>query len=118
GEDFQELWNRIKARTTYRVTFDSDELIVAAAGSVRAMPEVEPRTVVVNTGRVEVRRGGVDTRSESVREEVAHYASFVLPDLLGHLQNATELTRSSLLEILKRSGRLGDVFVDAQTFLD
>ena len=25
--DFQELWSRIKPRTTYRVEFDTDELV-------------------------------------------------------------------------------------------
>lgn len=118
GSDFQELWSRIKARTTYRVEFDTDELIVAAAGAVRVMPRIERRTVMVSAGRVEVKRGGVDTQAQSVREEQARYGAFVLPDLLGHLQNATELTRSTLFEILCRSERMQDVFVDAQAFLD
>jgi type III restriction enzyme len=118
GADFQALWSRIKAKTTYRVAFDSDELIVAAAGAVRAMPKIEPRTVLIAAGRLDVGRGGVGTSAQSVRQEAAAFGGFVLPDLLGYLQNATELTRSTLLAILQKSGRLGDVFIDAQTFLD
>lgn len=91
---------------------------MAAAGAIRAMAKIEPRAVLVKGGRVDIKRGGVDTRAESVREEALQLGSFAIPDLLGHLQNATDLTRSTLLEILKRSGRLADVFVDAQTFLD
>lgn len=118
GEDFQALWARIKARTTYRVEFDSDKLIVAAAGAVRAMPRIERRSILVGTGRIDVKRGGVGATPQSAREEEAQFGAFVLPDLLGHLQNATELTRSTLLEILRRSERLDDVFIDAQAFLD
>lgn len=118
GADFQALWARIKARTTYRVEFDSDELIVAAAGAVRAMPRIEPRSILVQTGRVDVGRGGVAATPHSVREEKASFGAFVLPDVLGHLQNATELTRSTLREILVRSERLEDLFCDAQAFLD
>ncbi|MCC6784362.1 MAG: DEAD/DEAH box helicase family protein [Planctomycetes bacterium] len=118
GADFQALWQRIKARTTYRVEFDSDELIVAAAGAVRTMPKIERRTVLVKGGRLEVKKGGVETKAEFVREEATRFGITMLPDLLGYLQNATELTRSTLLAILRKSGRLADVFIDAQTFLD
>ena len=116
--EFQELWRRIKQKTTYRVEFDTDELIVAAAGAVRGMPKIEPRTIHVAAGRIDVKRGGTETTGLSVREEAPTYGAFAIPDLLGHLQNATELTRSTLLEILRKSERLNDVFVDAQTFLD
>lgn len=118
GPDFQALWSRIKAKTTYRVEFDSTELIVAAAGAVRVMPKIEPRNVLVRAGRIDVKRGGVEPSAQSVREESVPLGGYVLPDLLGYLQNTTELTRSTLLEILQKSGRLADVFVDAQTFLD
>ncbi|MCC7399294.1 MAG: DEAD/DEAH box helicase family protein [Planctomycetes bacterium] len=118
GADFQELWQRIKARTTYRVEFDSGHLIKSAAEAVQAMPKIQPRTVLVKSGRITVKPGGVEPTPEGVREEEVAYRNFVLPDLLGYLQNATELTRSTLLQILQASKRLEDVFIDAQTFLD
>ncbi len=118
GADFQELWRRIKARTTYRVEFSTDDLIVAAAGAVRTMPRIEPRMVRVTAGRIDVKRGGTEARAETVREPEAFLRSFALPDVLGYLQNATELTRSTVLDILVKSGRLEDLFIDAQAFLD
>jgi type III restriction enzyme len=41
-----------------------------------------------------------------------------LPDVLAYLQNETELTRSTLVRILKESGRLGELFNNPQHFLD
>ena len=41
-----------------------------------------------------------------------------LPDILAYLQNETELTRSTLVRILKESQRLADVFQNPQRFLD
>jgi type III restriction enzyme len=38
--------------------------------------------------------------------------------MLAYLQNETELTRSTLVRILKESGRLKDVFENPQRFLD
>jgi type III restriction enzyme len=118
GADFQELWARIKARTTYRVEFDSKDLIAKAAAAVRDLPKAEPRSILVDVGRIDVKRGGTETHAISTYEESPAFRRFTVRDLLGYLQNRTELTRSTLLAILKRSGRLDDVFVDAQRFLD
>ncbi|MFY9342289.1 MAG: DEAD/DEAH box helicase family protein [Planctomycetota bacterium] len=116
--EFQELWARIKAKTTYRVEFDSGELIARAAGAVQRMPRIDARSILVQAGRLDVMRGGVETTAQYAREERATYGRAALPDVLGYLQNHTELTRETLLAILEKSGRLDDVFVDAQTFLD
>ncbi len=116
--EFQELWQRIKTKTTYRVEFDTEDLILAAAAAVADSPRVEPRKIHVDAGRIDVKRGGTETHALSAREEAPAFRHFAIPDLLGYLQNRTELTRSTLLAILKRSGRLDDIFVDAQRFLD
>jgi type III restriction enzyme len=54
----------------------------------------------------------------SVAEEQPVYGLRALPDILAYLQNETELTRSTLVRILKESGRLADVFQNPQRFLD
>ena len=41
-----------------------------------------------------------------------------MPDVLAYLQNETELTRSTLVRILKESGRLGEFFNNPQRFMD
>ncbi|MBU4339347.1 MAG: DEAD/DEAH box helicase, partial [Euryarchaeota archaeon] len=43
---------------------------------------------------------------------------FKIPDVLFYIQERTELTRSTILEILKGSGRLGDMLINPQLFLD
>jgi restriction endonuclease len=40
-----------------------------------------------------------------------------LPDILAFLQKETELTRHTLAEILKRSGRLGEFKINPQAFM-
>jgi type III restriction enzyme len=54
----------------------------------------------------------------SVAEEQVEYGSRPIPDLLAYLQNETELTHSTLVRILKASGRLGELFNNPQRFLD
>ena len=48
--EFQELWNRIKPRTTYRVEFDTDELVTLAVGALRKMPKIEEVEVQLHNG--------------------------------------------------------------------
>lgn len=82
------------------------------------MEKVEPPKIKVTAGRVEVRKGGVVAEAVSTAEEKATDMRPALPDVLAYLQNETELTRSTLVRILKGSARLGDFLVNPQRFMD
>jgi len=41
-----------------------------------------------------------------------------MPDMLGYIQSKTELTRSTILEIIKQSGRISEVLINPQLFMD
>ena len=116
--DFEALWNRIKPKTNYRVEFDTDTLVSRAIAALKRMERVEPPKIRVAAGRVEVRKGGVATEALSAAEEQVTNGRHGIPDILAYLQNETELTRSTLVRILKASGRLGDLFVNPQRFMD
>jgi type III restriction enzyme len=116
--EFQALWNRIKPKTTYRVEFATADLVHNAVAALKRMePIIAPR-VRLQTSQLAVGRGGITTTTVGTAEERVSYASQPLPDLLAYLQNATELTRSTLVRILTESGRLGDFFINPQRFLD
>ena len=116
--EFQALWQRIKAKTTYRVEFSTDELIRVAVHALKQMQPILPPIITVSTGQMEVVRGGVVAIPTSVAEEKPFYGYQLLPDLLAYLQNETELTRSTLVRILIESGRLNEFFYDPQRFMD
>lgn len=116
--EFQALWDRIKPKTTYRVEFETDVLVSRAVDAIRQMEKIEPPKIRVSAGQVQVEKGGVHTRAMSVAEERPAYGFRALPDILAYLQNETELTRLTLVRILKDSDRLGDVFENPQRFLD
>ena len=114
-----QLWGplQIKPRTTYRVEFDTDDLVQRAADAIARMQKIEPAKITVATGAVDLTRAGVTTKAQAAAVETVEYRG-TIPDILAYLQNETELTRSSIVRILKESGRLGDVFVNPQRFLD
>jgi len=82
------LRKRIKGKTTYRVEFDTEDLILAAARAVRGMPKIERQKIVVGAARIEVKRGGTEVRAQSVREEEPAFRYFAVPDVSATCRTA------------------------------
>jgi type III restriction enzyme len=116
--EFEELWTRIKPKTIYRVEFETSDLVARAVAEIRRMPKIEKPIMRVTTGVLGVEKSGVSAKGMSVAEETREYGSRPLPDILGYLQNETELTRSTLVEILRKSDRLAEFFNNPQRFMD
>ena len=116
--DFEALWERIKPRTTYRVEFETDTLASRAVAAIKKMDKIDAPKIRVTAGRIEVRKGGVAAEAVSAAEEQAGGAHLAMPDVLAYLQNETELTRSTLVRVLRDSGRLGDFLTNPQRFMD
>lgn len=116
--EFKALWDRIKPKTIYRVEFETETLVSRAVDAIKRMEKIEAPKIRVSVGQLEVKRGGIAATAVSVAEEWVSAGAYPSPDILAYLQNETELTRSTLVRILKESGRLGDFFVDPQRFMD
>jgi len=91
--------------------------VTLAVGAVRKMPKIEPVEVHFATAELEVTKAGVKATERAGSIERIPYRG-PLPDLLGYLQSQTELTRSTLVRVLKGSGRLAEFFVNPQRFMD
>ena len=119
NEDFHELWKRIKKKTRYAVRFDTDELIKRASTAVDKMPMINEPKIMIEWAELRIGDEGVETTVSSIRETQATYLSQkpYLPDLLGHLQRETKLTRTTLAEILIKSDRLNDAKKNPQVFI-
>ena len=115
---FEELWKRISQRTRYRVSFSTEVLINIASERIKQMPKISPLHIDMDKVMVTPTQAGVET--SRVMETKVTYLSEMrtpLPDLLAYLQNETELTRHTLVEILLQSGRLDDFEVNPQAFI-
>ncbi len=116
--DFKALWDRIKHRTTYRVAFDNAQLLDTCVKAMQEAPKVTPTRARFRKADLSIGRGGVaaESTTDSVYETL--YEKIPLPDLLTELQDRTQLTRRSLVDVLQRSGRLDDFKVNPQQFID
>ena len=114
---FEALWRRIKHRTRYRVQFDTAELIDKAVTRIKALEPVRPVRLSMTRVGVDITAAGV--QADRTLEQHARDAAPVqaLPDLLAYLQKETELTRHTLVAILKQSGRLAEFKLNPQAFM-
>lgn len=114
---FKDIWDKIKFQTTYKVDYDTPELIKQAAKAVKDMPMT--RRAVIKTTKTAVKfaeSGIVSDVKASFNINVD--GKFRIPDVLFYIQERTELTRTTVLEILLKSGRIGEIMLNPQLFLD
>lgn len=115
---FLEIWEKLKKKTTYRVNYKTDELITLAARAIKNLPEIKAPSIRSTKIGITMSDKGVETQYFGEGVESYGGYSWKIPDILGYIQNKTELTRSTIEEILSKSGRTGDVLINPQLFLD
>ncbi len=117
SDDFVAFWDKIKHRTRYRVTFETDDLVARALARIRQIEPITAPRIATTVVEVDISDAGV-TADKQIATRVRDVAPVtVLPDILAFLQKETELTRHTLAEILKRSGRLGEFKINPQAFM-
>lgn len=116
--DFQALWDKISQKTRYAIAFDTQQLIDLASHKLQTMPFVQPVSLVVDHTQASLTQAGVGVERK-IQTPKARYVTThsELPDLLGALQEQTELTRATLLAIIKRCGRLEEFRNNPQGFI-
>jgi type III restriction enzyme len=117
--DFDELWKRISHLTRYSVAFNTATLIANAAKRLAASEKLAAPRISVQKAALTLTTGGAGTTLLVARQDAPPpYKNYTVPDLIGYVQQATELTRSTISQILVASGRLREVATNPQQFLD
>lgn len=111
---FSELWERIAVDTGYRVLLDSNTLSNKAVELIcEATEHIRPVQIRIEESALDVHRSGIKTGTNlgdaSARLEKIDY-SYPLPDIVAELQKATDLSRKTIVDILKNSETL-DKFI-------
>jgi type III restriction enzyme len=117
SEDFQALWEKIKHRTRYRVTFETAELIARALARIKQIEPIKAPRIATTVVEVEITDAGVSADKQIATRVHDVEPMKSLPDILAFLQKETELTRYTLAGILKRSDRLAEFKINPQAFM-
>lgn len=116
--DFQELWERISPKTQYAVRFSTETLILNAAQHFAKASAIQPPSFQIRKSAIALTEAGLESTLKAAREERVTHLGERIPDMVRYLQSKTELTRSTLAEILVRSGRLHEAMLNPQAFME
>ena len=117
--EFKELWDRIKHKTIYRVSFDNEALLEKSAAALRKAERIPRTRLRWRKADIAIGQAGVEATETGASAPVALEESDIeLPDLLTELQDRTQLTRRSIHRILVGSRRLDDFRRNPQQFIE
>ena len=116
--EFKKFWKAISQKTFYSVYYSSRDLIEKAAKAVKNMEAVRPVQIEVKKADIELDPKGVRARLFKTPDYYAAPKKGRAPDILDYIQKRAYITKRTVFNILKESGRLGDFSVNPQRFMD
>lgn len=117
--EFKALWDRIKHKTTYRVEFDNEKLVLECTNALRDAPPIPKTRLQWRKADIAIGKAGVEaTERSGAQTVVLEETDIELPDLLTQLQGRTQLTRRTIYRVLTGSGRLEDFKRNPQAFIE
>ena len=108
-KEFQELWNKINFKTIYEVQFNTDKLIDDSRILIDAQLNIGDRIYEVKTGELEDGTAEEMKQGELFKESKRQHLKLkddlytnTLYDIVGEIEVLTNLTRRTIVEILKK----------------
>lgn len=117
---FEELWDKIKHKTTYRVAINTDKLVTEAAHELAQVTISKPNIADVknlidsmgNNNGFMVRETGFNAYAARQTEVKK------IPNLLADIQRQTQMTRRVIFEVLDQAGMFEQVAINPQQVID
>jgi type III restriction enzyme len=120
SDDFKELWEQVKYKTTYRVDFNIDILVDECAKKIANELTIGKIKYLYSKAKNKITKVGVEIDTTSIKEQFSdvEIIDYKLPDIITYLQNETNLTRKNIVDILIKSGKLESFKNNPQKFID
>ena len=118
---FKAIWQKISYQTRYSVKLNTPELIkqcVEALADMNQYPKVQPPKIRALKAKIVMRKDGVHGVEVGTDRSNAQQEEITVPDVYAYIQNRVHLSRSSIFSILDGSGRLEELLINPQAFLD
>lgn len=116
--EFEKFWNAISQKTIYSVSYTTEELIQDAAAAIKKMEKIEPLKITTRIADLSFEASGIKSTEVMIANDEFSTKRTHVPDILSYIQSRVELTRHTIFQILKRSGRLDDFVKNPQAFMD
>lgn len=118
-DKFIDLWNKIKFKTVYKVDYDTDKLISDSVSKIKNLPSIKKTVLISEKVSIDIVKDGVKTQLKGISSPKEIDNSIItIPDIIGYIQNKTDLTRTTILKIILESCRINELLINPQLFLD
>ncbi len=118
---FGAIWEKINFKTRYSVKLNSSELIEKCIQNLTNFdqyPKVNAPKIKANKVRISMDHEGIHTQEISSGQIQTVTQHHHVPNVYRYIQDRIHISRGSLYAILEGSGRLGELFINPQQFLD
>jgi type III restriction enzyme len=118
---FQAIWKKINYQTRYSVTLETPTLTqecVKLLRDISQYPCIQRPKVKSEKGVLHISKYGVQGVLTGTGESAVRSYNPVVPDVYAYLQQKLHLSRETLFAILDGCGRLDELLVNPQAFLD
>lgn len=116
--EFKELWDKIKQKTTYRVSFDVEELVSRCVEDLKSIPPIPKARLVSQVADIGLEYSGVYHTEKHMKTKELSGSYEILPDIIRLISSETLLKRSTIIRIIKESGRGQDFINNPQGFYE
>lgn len=116
--EFMELWNKIKQKTAYRVSIDTDKLVENCVKDFRDMPAIPKTRLISQTADIHIEKAGIYHTEREMRTMDVEDSYSMLPDLITAISDETLLIPATVNRILIESGRCKDFLNNPEAFLE
>ena len=116
--EFMELWGKIKQKTAYRVVIDTPKLVENCVKELKAMPQIPKARLISKTADIDIQNAGVNYVETEFRTTDLEDTYTSLPYILGIISEETLIKKSTVAEIIMKSGRAQDFLNNPQSFME
>lgn len=117
--EFIALWDKIKQKTVYTINMDMDRLKKEAVEQIKNMPIIKAEKIDVQITNVDITRQGVKDAGHQVKElgGVYEFEQMTYPDFIRRLQDTTGLLRKTIIDIVGKSNRLKEFYINPEEWI-
>jgi len=116
--EFKALWDKVKYKTTFSVNFDSESLVRECINAINNRMKISRGKLYYTKASISMNIGGLKHQESQTQTSTLDDEVDALPDIVSYLQNQTQLTRKSLVEILTGSDKLHLFKQNPQSFIE
>ena len=117
NKDFIELWEKIKYKTKYSISFSTDELIDKASKRLKTIHLQAPKIKIVQVD-VDITDSGVEGEAVLESSHSSKAVSLLIPNVMEAIQRTTQLKRGTIIEILKKADNYNELLLNPQRYIE